>query len=73
MLSVSQLLLTYCVIMTGSSVNAAGHAYYQLVFAPVVKRHISGAGPLENSRAISRSGPVSKDFQVFFGISSSTL
>lgn len=33
--------------MTGSSVDAAGHVFYQLVCAPVVKRRMSGTGPLE--------------------------
>lgn len=39
------LLLTCCVIMTGSSVDARWLVFYQLVCAPVVKRRMSGTGP----------------------------
>lgn len=44
-------------VITGCSVDAADHAFYQLVCAAVVKQHVSGTGPLENSGAISSSGP----------------
>ena len=43
----SPLLLTCCVIMTGSSVDAVGNVFYQLVCAPVVKRCMSETGPLK--------------------------
>lgn len=65
MFSISPLLLTCCVIMTGFSVDAAGHVFYQLVCAPVVKQHMSGTGPLENSGAISSSGPNTKTLPGF--------
>lgn len=46
MFSISPLLLTCCVIMTGSSVDAAGHVFYQLVCAFVVEWWMSVTGPL---------------------------
>lgn len=61
----AHLLLTCCVIMTGSSVDAAGDVFYQLVCAPVVKRRMRGTGPLENSGAISSSGPNTKTLPGF--------